>query len=87
MHSLIKYSQHGFTKGRSCLTDLLSFFSEICEAVDNDRGYDIIIIIITKAFDEVLHERLIKVEAQDIGKVLIWIKSWIMDRKQVQAKQ
>ena len=82
--NLIHSSQHGFTQGRSCLTNLLSFFSEVYEAVDNDKSYDIIYLDFSKAFDRVPHERLIrKVEAHGIGgSVLKWIRSWLTGRKQ-----
>ena len=81
---LIKDSQHGFTKGRSCLTNLLSFFSEVYEAVDKDKAYDVVYLDFSKAFDRVPHERLIrKVEAHGIrGGLLKWIKAWLTGRKQ-----
>ena len=34
--SLINDSQHGFSKGMSCLTNLLTFYRNVYEAVDND---------------------------------------------------
>ena len=40
--SLINYSQHGFTKGRSCITNLLSFYRKVYETVDNDENHDIV---------------------------------------------
>ncbi len=36
-HSLIHDSQHGFIKGKSCLTNLLSFYNRVYEAADNDE--------------------------------------------------
>ena len=41
-HKLINDSQHGFYKGRSCLTNLLSFYRKAYEAMDNNDSYDII---------------------------------------------
>ena len=71
-------------QGRSCLTNLLSFFSEVYEAVDDDKAFDIIYLDFSKAFDRVPHERLIrKVEVHGIGgDILNWIKAWLIDRKQ-----
>ena len=40
--SLINDSQHEFSKGRSCLINLLTFYRNVYEAVDNDANYDII---------------------------------------------
>ena len=81
---LINESQHGFMQGRSCLTNLLSFFSEVYEAVDCDKEYDIIYLDFSKAFDRVPHERLVrKVQAHGIdGDILQWIKAWLNERKQ-----
>lgn len=81
---LINETQHGFIQGRSCLTNLLSFFSEVYEAVDCDKAYDIIYLDFSKAFDRVPHERLVrKVQAHGIGgDILRWIKAWLNERKQ-----
>jgi hypothetical protein len=47
---------------------LLSFFSEVFEAVDKDKEYDVVYLDFSKAFDRVPHERLIrKLEAHGIG--------------------
>ena len=63
---------------------MLSFYSEVFEAVDSGKAYDTIYLDFSKAFDRVPHERLIKkVEAHGIGgDVLRWIKEWLKDRKQ-----
>ena len=81
---LIYDSQHGFTKGKSCLTNLLTFFRKVFEVVDNDENYDVIYLDFSKAFDRVPHQRLLrKIKAHGIeGKVLNWIKSWLTDRTQ-----
>ena len=52
----------------SCLTNLLTLFSEVYEAVDQDNAYVIIYLDFSKAFNKVTHERLIrKIEAHGIG--------------------
>src|SRR6218665_2879287 len=38
--NVIKGSQHGFTKGRSCLTILLEFFEEVYERIDEGKPVD-----------------------------------------------
>ncbi|MDJ0596593.1 MAG: reverse transcriptase family protein [Pleurocapsa sp. MO_226.B13] len=83
-HDLINDTQHGFMKGKSCLTNLLSFYSEVYEAVDNDKVYDAVYLDFSKAFDRVPHERLIKkTRAHGIeGRVLNWIQAWLRGRKQ-----
>ena len=83
-HNLINPSQHGFTKGKSCLTNLLSFYNRVYEAADNGDSYDILYLDFSKAFDKVPHQRLLsKVRAHGIdGKVYDWIKAWLCDRQQ-----
>ncbi len=82
-HRLINDSQHGFTTGRSCLTNLLSY-KKVIVAVDQDENYDVIYLDFNKVFDKVPHQRLLKkVEAHGIdGKVLKWIREWLNCRKQ-----
>ena len=65
-----------------CLTNLLTFFSEVYEAVDKGKSYDIIYLDFIKAFDKVPHESLLKkVAAQGIRVNLIKrIRSWLKGR-------
>jgi hypothetical protein len=83
-NDLIKKSQHGFTKGRSCLTNLLEFIEDITKIVDRGEGLDIIYLDFQKAFDKVPHNRLLsKLKAHGItGKIYNWIQGWLKDRKQ-----
>ena len=83
-HNLIRVSQHGFSKGKSCVTNLLSFYTKVYKASDNNENYDVIYLDFSKAFDKVPHQRLLnKIKAHGIGgKVLEWIRAWISNRKQ-----
>ena len=56
--SLIKDSQHGFTKNRSCLTNLLEFLEEVTSTLDTGKPVDIIYLDFAKAFDKVPYKRL-----------------------------
>ena len=58
-HKLINPSQHGFLKSRSCLTNLLCFFEEITNWVDEWSPVDVIYLDFQKAFDKVPHQRQI----------------------------
>ncbi|KAF1469936.1 tRNA-specific adenosine deaminase 1, partial [Megadyptes antipodes antipodes] len=40
---IVKSSQHGFTKGKSCLTNLKDFFDEVTGLVDEGRAVDVIL--------------------------------------------
>ena len=74
-HNLINDTQHGFRRGRSCLTNLLEFLDKVTRSVDAGDNTDIIYLDFAKAFDKVPHYRLIKkLEAHGIGgKILTCI--------------
>ena len=81
---LIKNSQHGFRRGRSCASNLLSFLERTTAAVDKGEAVDIVFLDFAKAFDKVPTKRLLKkVWAHGIrGKIYDWIKVWLEDRVQ-----
>ena len=83
-YALIRESQHGFTRGKSCLTNLLDFFEEVTKILDNGEAVDLIYLDFAKAFDKVPHCRLFKkLEAHGIrGNILNWIKEWLNNRRQ-----
>jgi len=83
-HLLIKESQHGFVKNRSCLTNLLVFMEEVTSYVDSGYPVDVIYLDFQKAFDKVPHKRLIqKLAAHGIdGSVIRWIENWLYGRSQ-----
>jgi len=83
----IKYiytSQHGFTKGRSCMTNLLICHNSIVSMLNDGSSIDIIYLDFQKAFDKVPHGRLMwKVRKAGIGgKLAEWIENWLTGRKQ-----
>src|SRR5580698_3227567 len=83
-YSLIKSSQHGFTKGKSCLTNLLEFFETVTKEVDQDNSVDLIYLDFAKAFDKVPYMSLSKkLECHGLnGLVLDWVKNWLCGRRQ-----
>ena len=84
MYNLIKESQHGFMRKKSCLTNLLEFLEYVTEYVDNGEPVDVIYLDFQKAFDKVPHQRLmLKLVSLGVnGRVASWIKDWLADRKQ-----
>ena len=83
-YKLIKDSQHGFVKKRSCLSNLLDFFEEVYGGMDACQSVDVIYLDFAKAFDTVPHQRLSsKLKAVGIGgNLLRWIDCWLLDRRQ-----
>ena len=83
-HKLIRPSQHGFMKGRSCTSNLLCFMEKITAAVDGGEAVDVVFLDFAKAFDKVPIQRLLKkVKAHGIGgKLYSWIAAWLTDRLQ-----
>ncbi|KAG6940840.1 hypothetical protein G0U57_011320 [Chelydra serpentina] len=83
-HKLLGKSQHGFCKGKSCLTNLLEFFEGVNKHVDKGDPVDIVYLDFQKAFDKVPHQRLLhKLSCHGIrGKILSWIENWLKDREQ-----
>ena len=81
---LIGSFQHGFRKGRSCLTNLLSFLDKVSDLVDSRNSIDVVFLDFAKAFDKVPHKRLImKLESHGItGKVSQWVREWLKERMQ-----
>ena len=72
-NSLINDSEHGFTGGRACLTDLLTytFLESLTSHVDQGLPVDVLYLDFSKAFDKVPHQRLIsKLRAHGIGPEL-----------------
>ena len=84
INKLVKDSQHGFVKNKSCTTNLLQFLEILTTAQDQHQPMDVIYLDFAKAFDKVPHRRLMeKLEAHSLGgQALAWIRSWLADRKQ-----
>ena len=75
--------QHGFTKGRSCLTNVLETFESWTEDVDQGHIVDVILLDFQKAFDKVPRKRLLqKLSTYGIrGEVLEWTADFLSDIK------
>ena len=79
VNSLIKDTQHGFWKGRSCLTNLLEFLDIATNSFEGGKQLDVSYLDLSKAFDKVPHTRLVpQLNAHVInGEVLNWIEQWL----------
>ena len=74
--------QHGFIKGRSCITNLLFARESWAESVAKGNQVDAIFIDFSKAFDKVPHDKLLrKLNQMNIPTPLVrWIEDFLKDR-------
>ena len=79
-----KFAKHGFLRGKSCTSQLLSVLQRISQNVDLGKQTDILYFDIAKAFDTVDHKLLLnKLSRFGItGNVLNWFKSYLSGRQQ-----
>ena len=80
----IRPSQHGFMNGRSCLTNLISFYDKVTHLVDEGQAVDVVYLDFSKGFDTVPHNILVeKLAAHGLdGCTLLWVKHWLDGRAQ-----
>jgi hypothetical protein len=76
--------QHGFLANSSTNTQLLSFFSDITDILDNKGESDIIYFDLSKAFDSVPHPpTLAKLKSFGINDMLFtWFSDYLSNRRQ-----
>ena len=83
-NSILSSTQHGFRKGRSCLTQLLAHYDRIMQNLNSGQETDVIYLDYAKAFDKVDHNTLLKkLHRYGIrGKLHNWIKEFLINRTQ-----
>ncbi len=83
--NIITEKQFGFRKERSCITNLLSFYTRVIDKLqERDSWFDAVYLDLKKAFDTVPHKSLIwKLEHRGglKGKILKWMKDYLQGRE------
>jgi len=82
---VIRSSQHGFTKPKSCLTNLIAFYDDMTGWVDEGRAVGAVYLDFSKAFDPVSHNILIG-ELRKSG-LDEWTARWIENRLNGRAQR
>ena len=83
-HKILVEFQHGFHLGHSCEGQLLNTVEDLSPRIDRWHNTNLLILDFSKAFDTVLHGRLLhKLQLYGVtGKTNEWIKSWLCQRQQ-----
>lgn len=81
---LISEHQHGFFRGRSVATNLISFVQSTIDSMSNRKQVDAVYTDFSKAFDKIHHNTLL-VKLENIGvhgSLLRWVTSYVQNRSQ-----
>ena len=83
--NILNERQFGFRKGKSCVTNLLCFYSRVVDVVQERDGWvDCIYLDLKKAFDKVPHQRLmwkLRNVGGVSGRLEEWMKDYLMERE------
>ena len=83
-HHILVNHQHGFCRGYSCESQLITIVEHLARKLDHGKQTDVLLLDFSKAFDTVPHKRLLKkLDHYGIhGQLIKWIESWLCGRTQ-----
>ncbi len=83
-NDLLNEGQHGFRKGRSCLSNLLKHHEWLLHSLAEGKNVDVVFLDFSKAFDKVDHGILLhKIKSIGImGKLGVWLHQFLTGRDQ-----
>jgi len=78
-NQVIRLSQHRFMQGRSCWTNLISFYDKVTHLVDEGKAVDINYLDLSKDFDTVSHSIVLEqLTAYGLdGRTPRWVTNWL----------
>jgi len=81
---VIRSSQHGFNKGKSCLTNLIAFYDGVTGWVDEGRAVGVVYLDFSKAFNIISHNILLgKLRKCGLDEWSVrWTQNWLNCRTQ-----
>ncbi|GAB0209507.1 mitochondrial enolase superfamily member 1 [Grus japonensis] len=81
---VIGSGQHGFTKGKSRLTNLIAFYDGMTGWMDEGTAVDVVYLDFSKAFDTISHNILIgKLRKCGLDEWTVrWVENWLNGRAQ-----
>jgi len=82
---LLNNCQHGFSKGKSTLTNLLSCDAKLAKILNDGDSADLVMLDFARAFDRVNHDALLrKLRYIAISECLLrWLASFLRNRTQI----
>ena len=83
-NNILNHTQHGFRKGRSCISQLIAHVEKILEDLEKGKNVDVVYLDFCKAFDKLdFNILLLKLKKYGIcNKLGRWLHSFLIDRQQ-----